>query len=158
MPKEIQYRTACEQDLPAIVSLLADDRLGAKRETPALPLDKSYRDAFDASEQDPNNQILLALGTEENGTESLLGCLQITYIPGLSRKGMLRGQIESVRVAAAQRGRGIGEALFRKAVEICRERGCGLVQLTSDKARSDALGFYAALGFKASHEGLKLNL
>ena len=88
----------------------------------------------------------------------MIGCLQLTFIPGLSRAGMWRGQIEAVRVAAAQRGRGVGRAMLRWAIEQCRARGCGLVQLTTDKRRADAHRFYESLGFGASHEGMKLAL
>jgi GNAT superfamily N-acetyltransferase len=84
--------------------------------------------------------------------------LQLSFIPGLTRRGMWRGQIEGVRVAAAERSGGIGQAFIEWAIEQCRERGCGLVQLTSDKRRSDAIRFYASLGFEPTHEGLKLRL
>ena len=87
-----------------------------------------------------------------------MGCLQLTFIPGLSRLGMWRGQIESVRVAADQRGSGLGRRLFEWAIAECRARGCGLVQLTTDKSRPDAKRFYESLGFEASHEGMKLSL
>ena len=86
------------------------------------------------------------------------GYLQLTFIPGLSLKGMLRGQIESVRIAASRRGRGFGHVMLTWAIEECRRRGCGLVQLTMHKSRDDTLRFYESLGFVASHEGFKLNL
>ena len=88
----------------------------------------------------------------------LVGYLQITFIPGLSRKGAWRGQIESVRVATRLRGKGIGGAMLEHAIGLCRERGCRLVQLTSDKTRAEAHRFYGRLGFVASHDGFKLTL
>ena len=88
----------------------------------------------------------------------VVGCLQITFIAGLSRIGMWRGQIEAVRIAAGQRGSGLGRAMMLWAIEQCRARGCGMVQLTTDKRRTDAHRFYARLGFEASHEGMKLSL
>jgi ribosomal protein S18 acetylase RimI-like enzyme len=90
--------------------------------------------------------------------DAVVGCVQISFIPGLSRQGMWRGQIESVRIASGHRGEGLGHRLFEWIIAECRNRGCGLVQLTSDKARVDARRFYESLGFRASHEGMKLNL
>jgi ribosomal protein S18 acetylase RimI-like enzyme len=147
------FRRAGAADLPAIVAMLADDALGQAREMARVPLDPRYVDAFDAIERDPNQLLVVA---ESDGT--VVGCLQLSFIPGLSRLGMWRGQIESVRIAAAQRGGGLGRAMFEWAFAECRKRGCGLVQLTTDKTRPEALGFYTALGFVASHEGLKLVL
>ena len=109
--------------------------------------------AFDAIARDPNQLMAVA---EAEG--QVIGYMQITFIPGLSRKGAWRGQLESVRVAAHLRGRGIGAAFFGWAIEQCRARGCGLVQLTTDRQRDDALRFYERLGFSASHHGMKLQL
>ena len=147
------FRRARAADLPAIVAMLADDALGQAREDARVPLDRRYVEAFDAIERDPNQLLAVA---ETDG--AVVGCLQLSFIPGLSRRGMWRGQIESVRIAAEQRGGGLGRAMFEWAFAECRARGCGLVQLTTDKTRPDALGFYTALGFVASHEGLKLAL
>jgi len=150
---EILCRRATREDLPQLVALLADDALGRGREDASLPLDARYVAAFAAIERDPN-QLLVAV--EQDG--ALVGCLQLSFIPGLSRRGRLRGQIESVRIAAGQRGGGLGRRMIAWAVEECRRRGCGLVQLTSDKSRADAIRFYESLGFTASHEGMKLDL
>ncbi len=149
----VSFRHAVAADLPGVVAMLADDALGQRRENASLPLDKRYTDAFAAMEADPN-QILAIV--ELNG--ALAGCLQLTLIPGLSRLGMWRGQIESVRIASEHRGKGLGRQMFEWAIDECRVRGCGLVQLTTDKTRADASRFYEALGFTASHEGMKLNL
>jgi ribosomal protein S18 acetylase RimI-like enzyme len=149
----MSFRTATRGDLPVIVQLLADDGLGKGREQLVDPLPKAYGDAFDRMAAQPGNVYLLA---EVDG--EIAGCLQLTVIHGLSRTGVSRAQIEGVRVAGLHRGRGIGEALFREAIGRARTAGCGLVQLTSDKARPDALRFYEKLGFTASHEGMKLNL
>ncbi len=147
----IELRTARVVDLPAIVRLLADDPLGARRERVEDPLPQAYREAFDSIQAQTGNEIIVAVDGGE-----VIGCLHITIIPGLSRLGMSRGQIESVRVDRRHRGKGVGEALLRQAIARAREAGCGLVQLTTDKARSDALRFYQRLGFVASHEGMKL--
>jgi ribosomal protein S18 acetylase RimI-like enzyme len=152
-PDNLSFRTATRDDLPAIVRMLADDGLGKGREQPVEPLPPAYGDAFDRMAAQPGNVYLLA---EVGG--AVAGCLQLTVIHGLSRTGMSRAQIEGVRVAGSHRGQGIGEALFREAIERARHEGCGLVQLTTDKARPDALRFYEKLGFTASHEGMKLNL
>ena len=90
--------------------------------------------------------------------DTLVGCLQISFIPGLSRQGMWRGHIEAVRISATHRNKGFGTEMISWAVEECRARNCGLVQLTSDKTRTKAVGFYQSLGFQLSHEGFKLPL
>ncbi len=151
--KRVAVRTATAADLPAIVRLLADDPLGATRECFEEPLPQAYVESFDAIEAQNGNEILVA---ESDG--AVVGCLQLTVIPGLARLGMSRGQIEGVRVDQACRGRGVGEALFQHAIERARAAGCGLVQLTTDKSRPDAHRFYERLGFVASHEGMKLAL
>ena len=143
-------RRATEADLDAIVALLADDELGRTRERPGDP---RYAAAFAAIDRDPNQLLAVC---ERDG--EIVGCLQLTFIPGLARLGALRGQIEGVRIAASQRGEGLGREMLRWAIEECRARGCVLVQLTSDKRREDALRFYASLGFVDSHEGLKLDI
>jgi ribosomal protein S18 acetylase RimI-like enzyme len=149
----MEFRKATSADLPAIVKLLADDPLGAKRERAEDPLPREYRDAFAAIGRQEGNSVIVAL---DGG--AVVGCLQLTLIPGLSRLGMLRAQIESVRVAESHRSQGLGEALFRHAIEQARKAGCGLVQLTTDRSRPDALRFYERLGFEASHLGMKLDL
>lgn len=149
----IAIRKAAAAEVAAIIAMLADDALGAQREDASLPLRDSYRSAFAAIDADLNQ--LLAV-VEHDG--EIIGCMQISFIPGLSRMGMWRGQIESVRIASHIRGGGVGRQMIVWAIEQCRERGCGLVQLTTDKSRSDALRFYQSLGFTDSHEGLKLSL
>jgi ribosomal protein S18 acetylase RimI-like enzyme len=146
-------RRAEHADLSAIIQLLADDELGKAREIVQEPPHESYLRAFDAIAADPNQTMVVA---EDAG--QIVGCLQLTFIPGLSRKGMWRGQIESVRVAGSHRGKSVGRAMFDWAINQCRKRGCGLVQLSTDKTRNRAHAFYAALGFEASHEGMKLKL
>ena len=125
--------------------------LGRDREQAVV--DPAYEAALDAISGDPNNRLLVV---EEAG--AVVGCFQLTFIPGLGRGGAWRAQIESVRVAGSRRGRGTGAAMMRWAIERGRERGCALVQLTTDKRREDAHRFYRRLGFEASHEGMKLLL
>src|SRR6266851_7292427 len=149
----VSFRRAASDDLSAIVALLADDPIGSERESVGPQLDSCYTEAFAAIECDPNQ--LLAVAERDN---RVVGVLQLSFIPGLTRRGMWRGQIEGVRVAAGERGGGIGRAMLEWAVEECRKRGCGLVQLTSDKRRSGAHSFYEALGFRPTHEGYKLSL
>lgn len=146
---DVIFRSATEADLPAIVALLADDMIGAGREGES----GAYRAAFREVDADPRNHLVVAdIGGEVAGT------LQLTYIPGVSRMGTERAQIEAVRVAATHRGRGLGREMITWAIDQARARGCGLVQLTSDKRRADAIRFYESLGFQPTHEGLKLPL
>ena len=147
----VSFRDARAEDLPAIVAMLADDPLGARRE--GAPDDPAYAAAFAAIVADPGERLIVA---ERDG--AVVGSLQIGFIPGLSRRGAWRGQIEGVRVAAGARGQGIGEAMVLWAVEECRRRGCAMVQLTTDRSRADAHRFYARLGFEQSHLGFKLML
>ncbi|NMJ42067.1 GNAT family N-acetyltransferase [Roseomonas sp. JC162] len=144
------FRRAIAADVPAIVALLADDVLGAAREKPGDP---GYDEAFAAIAADANQFLAVV---EIAGR--VAGCLQLSFIPGLSHRGMWRGQIESVRIAAEARGGGLGRQMFEWAIDQCRARGCGIVQLTTNKSRGDARRFYETLGFVASHEGMKLKL
>jgi ribosomal protein S18 acetylase RimI-like enzyme len=150
---DITLRPARRDDVPAIVALLADDPLGQARETATDPLPEPYWRAFDELTAQTGNHLLVA---ERGGM--VIGCLQLTIIPGLSRRGMKRGLIEAVRIGAASRGLGVGEQLVTHAIELARVAGCGLVQLTSDKTRADAHRFYERLGFVASHTGFKFAL
>jgi GNAT superfamily N-acetyltransferase len=147
------FRLATRDDLPAIVRLLADDPLGVKRETFSDPLPASYYQAFDAIGSDGNNELVVA---EIEGR--VAGVLQITFIPYLTYRGSWRALIEGVRVDSAVRSEGIGKSLLAWAIARAKEKGCRMVQLTSDKARPDAIRFYESLGFVASHEGMKLHL
>ena len=149
----VGFRRATPDDLETIIALLADDPLGRERENVGSQLDCCYRDAFAAIEGDPNQLLAVA---ERGGR--VVGVLQLSFIPGLTRRGSWRGQIEGVRVAEDGRGHGIGRAMLQWAIEECRKRGCGLVQLTSDERRPDAHRFYEALGFRATHRGYKLTL
>jgi GNAT superfamily N-acetyltransferase len=148
------FRQARESDLPAIIAMLADDVLGRNREVVSDPVDERYRAAFAAIVADENQLLAVAV----NAHNHPVGCLQLTFIPGLSRSGMWRGQIESVRVTETERGTGLGTRFIEWAIGVCRDRGCKLVQLTSDKSRADSIRFYEKLGFQASHEGMKLTL
>ena len=149
----MRYRRAIEDDLPAIITLLADDVLGSSRESLTPAMSSSYRSAFAEIEADPNQFLCVV---EDN--QEVIGTLQLTFIPGLARSGAKRGQIEAVRVASARRGENIGEGMLAWAIEQCRTRGCAIVQLTTDKERPDAHRFYDHLGFKATHVGYKMQL
>ena len=149
----LNFRRAAPADLPAIIALLVDDKLGQGREDAADPPNPAYLAAFAAIAADANQYLAVV---EEEGR--VIGCLQLSFIPGLSRLGMWRGQIESVRIAADRRGDGLGRQMFVWAIDQCRAHGCGLVQLTTDNQRPDARRFYESLGFVASHEGMKLAL
>ncbi|MEV0230890.1 GNAT family N-acetyltransferase [Nonomuraea sp. NPDC050786] len=145
------FRAARKEDVPAIVAMLADDHLGATRE--GDPDDERYLAAFERVDANPYDELIVA---EQDG--EVVGTMQLTYLAGLSRLGAERCQIEAVRVAAATRGQGLGRRMIQWAVDRARERGCAIVQLTSDKSRTDAHRFYDNLGFTASHVGYKLSL
>jgi ribosomal protein S18 acetylase RimI-like enzyme len=151
---DLTFRPATRADLPAIVALLANDPLGARRENNIQPLPASYEAAFAAIDRDPNNELVVV----DTADRAVAGVLQLTFVPHITYRGGWRAQIEGVRVASHLRSSGIGEQLFLWAIERARSKGCHLVQLTSDKARPDAIRFYEKLGFVASHEGMKLHL
>ncbi|KWV32395.1 MULTISPECIES: GNAT family N-acetyltransferase [Micromonospora] len=148
---DVILREAVRADLPTILALLADDVLGRTREHPEV--DEAYERAFADITADPRNQQVVAERAGE-----VVGCLQVTYIPGLGRHGTERALVEAVRVRADLRGQGVGETMMSWVVDQARRRGCGLVQLTTDKSRTGAHRFYQRLGFVASHEGMKLTL
>lgn len=152
-PSELAMRRACAADLDAIVRMLADDPLGSRREDYRTPLPDTYVRAFQAIDRDPNQCLAVCCDAQR-----VIGVLQLTYLPYLTYQGGWRALIEGVRTASDARSQGIGRFMFDWAIEQARSRGCHVVQLTTDKSRPDALRFYQALGFEASHEGMKLHL
>ncbi|MGR6971524.1 N-acetyltransferase family protein [Streptomyces cynarae] len=148
---ELDIRPAVAGDVPAIVAMLADDPLGAQRESPddLTP----YLDALKRVSSDPNQHLVVAV---RDGR--VVGTLQLTIIPGLSRRGATRSIIEAVRIHADERGSGLGTQLIEWAIDESRRHDCQLVQLTSDATRTDAHRFYERLGFQASHVGFKRQL
>ncbi|MGW7275577.1 N-acetyltransferase family protein [Streptomyces sp. NPDC054864] len=148
---DLEIRPAVADDIPAIVEMLADDPLGSTRESPddLTP----YLAAFERLAADPNQHQVVAVREGR-----VIGTLQLTIVPGLSRKGALRSIIEGVRVHADERGSGLGTRFIEWAVGESRRQGCQLVQLTSDATRTDARRFYERLGFTASHVGFKLEI
>jgi GNAT superfamily N-acetyltransferase len=148
----VTLRPATIEDVPAIVELLADDPIGVSRESDTAGL-RPYLAAFAAIDADPGQLLLVA-----DADGAVVATLQLGLIPGLARRGMLRAQLEAVRVHSRYRGSGLGRAMIGWAIDEARRHGCGLVQLTSDKQRTEAHRFYAELGFVASHQGFKLTL
>ncbi|SEQ05188.1 Predicted N-acetyltransferase YhbS [Devosia sp. YR412] len=153
---QLTYRDATPADIPTMLQLShAGDARG--KETPPLDPatldDPRYRAAFDEIAADPNHRLIVA---ERHG--EVVGTLQLSFLPGMPNFGMKRGLLENVHIRADQRGSGLGTDMVKWAVERCREAGCGLVQLTSNKVRLDAHRFYVKLGFQQSHEGFKLKL
>ncbi|MGW2278346.1 N-acetyltransferase family protein [Streptomyces sp. NPDC001770] len=148
---ELLIRPATLADVPAIVSMLANDPLGAQRESPddLSPYEKAYRRLAD----DTNQHLMVAVQGDR-----VVGTAQLTIIPGLSRRGATRSVIEGVRVHSEERGNGLGTRLIQWAVDESRRQECQLVQLTSDATRTDAHRFYERLGFTPSHVGFKLAL
>lgn len=153
MTSSIKVRPAEASDLPHIVRMLADDPLGSKRERFADPLPASYYTAFQAIQRDSNNELVVAEGQDDMP----VAVLQLTFTPYITHQGGWRATIEGVRVDSGSRGSGLGRELFTWAISRARERGCRLIQLTTDKQRPEARRFYESLGFVASHEGMKLN-
>lgn len=149
-PASVIFRVAERGDLDAILALLADDAVARARTGYAETANPAVVAVFEEIALDPNNELLVG---ELEG--QLIATLQLTILPGLSRGGMRRAQVEAVRVRADLRGQRIGERFMDYAIERARARGCGLMQLTTDLRRPDAHRFYLRLGFEASHAGMK---
>lgn len=148
---DLTYRRATRDDLPVIVGMLADDALGATRESPDDPT--PYEAAFADIDADPHQYLALC---ERDG--DVVGTMQLTVIPGLSHKGMPRMLIEGVRIHRDARGGGIGTRMIEWAIGQARDHDCGMVQLTTNASRTDAHRFYERLGFEATHVGFKMML
>lgn len=150
----LRFREAVRKDVPVIVQLLANDKLGANREDYRDPLPEIYYNAFDTIDADSTQKLIVV----ENNNQEIIGTLQLSFIRYLTYRGGIRVQIEAVRVREDMRGAGIGQQIFEWAIEQARRAGAHLVQLTTDKERPEAIQFYQKLGFKSSHEGMKLHL
>ncbi|WP_313777835.1 GNAT family N-acetyltransferase [Flagellimonas meishanensis] len=150
----MKIRRAQKDDVPAIVEMLAHDKLGKLREDYRTPLPDTYLKAFDNISRDPNQELVVI----ENEQNQVIGTLQLSFIQYLTYQGGIRAQIEAVRIHEDYRGKRIGKKLFQWAIEKSKQKGAHVVQLTTDKKRPEALSFYQSLGFVDSHEGLKLHL
>ncbi len=149
----MKFRKATDKDVSAIVAMIADDELGKKRENFQDPLPKEYLTAFEKINADENQELVVV----ENDDSEVIGTLQLTFIQYLTYRGGIRAQIEAVRIRKDQRGLGIGKTMFEWAINRAKERKAHLLQLTTDKKRPKAIRFYEALGFKQSHEGMKMH-
>lgn len=148
---DVIFRRATLADVPGIIAMLADDALGATRETPdeLTP----YRDALAIIDADPHQLLVVC---EHEG--ALVGTMQITFIAGLSRRAATRALIEGVRIQRDARGTGLGTRMMAWAIAQARNHGCAMVQLTTDASRVDAHRFYERLGFEKTHIGFKMML
>lgn len=151
---DIIFRKATINDVQAIVEMIADDELGKQRENFQIPLPEEYYIAFENINSDHNQELIIV----ENEEKEVIGTLQLSFIQYLTYQGGIRAQIEAVRIRKDQRGTGLGTKMFEWAIERAKERQAHLLQLTTDKKRPEALSFYKKLGFKDSHEGMKLHL
>ena len=149
----LTYREATEADLPFLDALIGQDEVAARRDGIPPDNDRQQREAMHAIAADPNHELWIV---EREGAP--VASFHLSYLPGVSRQGAWRGQIESVRVVEEMRGQGVGETMMRWAMARCREHGCGVVQLTSDRQREAAHRFYERLGFKPTHTGFKMKL
>lgn len=147
------FRKAIQEDLPSIINMLANDKLGKEREKYQDPLPASYQTAFQKIDADANQELIVV----EDDNSEIIGTLQLTFIQYLTYQGGVRAQIEAVRVREDVRGRGIGQKMFEWAIKRAKDRKAHLLQLTVDRKRPDAVTFYEKLGFQATHEGMKIH-
>ncbi|WP_178989099.1 GNAT family N-acetyltransferase [Winogradskyella schleiferi] len=146
-------RKATKNDISYIVAMIADDELGKQRENFKNPLPEEYLIAFENINADDNQELIVV----ENENAEIIGTLQLSFIQYLTYRGGIRAQIEAVRIRKDKRGLGIGKTLFEWAINRAKERKAHLLQLTTDKKRPKAIQFYEDLGFKATHEGMKMH-
>jgi GNAT superfamily N-acetyltransferase len=149
----MKFRTATKNDIAKIVEMIADDELGKARENYQIPLPTEYLNAFENIDTDKNQELIIV----ENENSEIIGTLQLSFIQYLTYRGGIRAQIEAVRIRKDQRGLGIGKTMFEWAINRAKERNAHLLQLTTDKKRPKAIKFYEDLGFKATHEGMKMH-
>jgi GNAT superfamily N-acetyltransferase len=149
----MNFRKATENDVSIIVEMIADDELGKKRENFQNTLPKEYLKAFEKINSDENQELIVV----ENKNSEIIGTLQLSFIQYLTYRGGIRAQIEAVRIRKDKRGLGIGKTMFKWAINRAKERNAHLLQLTTDKKRPKAIKFYEDLGFKATHEGMKIH-
>lgn len=150
----MRIRKVVRSDVPAITEMLANDKLGSQREKFQDPLPDAYLKAFKKIDSDAHQELVVL----EDTSGMVVGTLQLSFLQYLTYQGGIRAQIEQVRIHESQRGKGLGKYLFEWAIHRAKEKGAHVVQLTTDKKRPKALTFYENLGFKASHEGMKLHL
>ncbi|HEX2629677.1 MAG TPA: GNAT family N-acetyltransferase [Chitinophagaceae bacterium] len=149
----LHYRLATATDVPIIVRMLADDTLGSQREKSSDAISDKYIKAFERIVADPNQELTIV---EMDG--EIVATFQLSFIQYLTYEGGIRAQVEAVRTSSSHRGQGIGGKVFDYIIERAKQKGCHMVQLTSDKKRSDAIRFYESKGFVSTHEGMKLHL
>lgn len=150
----MKFRKAAKSDVVEIVRMIADDELGKTRENFQIPLPEEYVLAFEKINSDKNQELIVV----EDDSSEIIGTLQLSFIQYLTYRGGIRSQIEAVRIRKDKRGLGIGKIMFEWAIKRAKERKAHLLQLTTDKKRPEAIKFYENLGFKASHEGMKLHI
>lgn len=150
----MKFREAKTADIPLIIEMLADDKLGRQRENFQDPLPQEYLSAFENISRDDNQELIVV----ENEGGDIIGTMQLSFLQYLTYRGGVRAQIEAVRIHKEVRGTGLGTKMFKWAIQRARERNAHVIQLTTDKLRPDALNFYIELGFVASHEGMKMHL
>ena len=150
--KSLNFRKASLKDLIEIVKMIADDELGMQRENYQMPLPQEYLSAFENINSDHNQELIVV---ESHG--EIIGTLQLTFIQYLTYQGGIRAQIEAVRIRSDKRGEGIGKSMFVWAIHRAKERKAHVLQLTTDRKRPNAIQFYEDLGFKSTHEGMKMH-
>ncbi|MFX0557747.1 GNAT family N-acetyltransferase [Maribacter sp. CXY002] len=149
----MKFRKATIKDIPTIIKMISDDALASKREYFTTTLPKTYYDAFERIDSDSNQELTVVIDDKDE----VVGVFQMTFIPYLTYQGGIRAQMEGVRVHKGHRNQGIGKSIFQWAIQRTKERKAHLLQLTTDKKRPDAIRFYESLGFKPSHEGMKMH-
>ncbi len=153
----ITFRKATKEDVSAIVEMIADDELGKKRENFQNPLPQEYIKAFEEINADKNQELIVVEDKNTDDKTEIIGTLQLSFIQYLTYRGGIRAQIEAVRIRKDKRGLGIGKIMFEWAINRAKQRKAHLLQLTTDKKRPQAIKFYEDLGFKSTHEGMKMH-
>ena len=147
-PRRVVFEAASETDVPAIVELLQLPLNAVIRGGDDLA---PYLAAFTAITRNPEQLLIVG---RLDGT--VVATAQLSFLASLSHRGTSRCDLEAVRVASGLRGQGVGADLCAWIEAAARQRGCGVIQLSSNNNRTDARRFYERLGFVSSHTGMKL--
>ena len=131
-------RAATPADVPELARLLA--QLGYPAEDAVLA-DRLAK--FGAA-----GEVALVAddGPDDGRRRHLLGAITVHVTPVLHRAGPV-GRLTALVVEAEARGRGVGRALVAAAEELLAARGCVLIEVTSNRRRTDAHAFYERLGY-----------
>jgi len=142
-------RIATHEDLPEILSLYSQLETD---DTQVLELEKA-KAIFDKMKSYPDYHVYVA---EADGV--IIGTFALAIMDNLAHMGARSGLIEDVAVSPLLHGQGIGKQMMKFAIEICREKSCYKISLSSNLKRKNAHEFYEGIGFKIHGYSFQMEL